>query len=49
MLPLHARAQTLSTITRGGSSAPFTTQTIKGVDYAVFSGTSGTYSATYGP
>jgi chitodextrinase len=49
MLPLHSRAQTLSTITRGGSSVPFTTQTIKGVDYAVFSGTSGTYSATYGP
>jgi chitodextrinase len=49
MLPLHSRALTLSTITRGGNSVPFTTQTIKGVDYAVFSGTSGTYSATYGP
>ena len=49
MLPLHARTRTLSTITRGGTSVSFTTQTIKGVDYAVFSGTSGTYSATYGP
>jgi hypothetical protein len=47
MLPTNAAGKALSTITRGGSSVPFTTQTIKGIQYAVFSATTGAYQATY--
>ena len=39
---------TLSALTRGGTAVPFTTQRIKGLDYAVFAATSGSYTATYG-
>jgi len=48
MLPLHAGAKNLTSLTSGGNAVPFTTQTIKGIDYAFFSAVSGTYSATYG-
>ena len=47
MLPLHAGTKNLSSITVNGSPITFTTQTIKGIDYAFFSAVSGTYSATY--
>jgi hypothetical protein len=48
MLPTNGPSGTLSSITRGGSAVSFTTQTIKGVSYGVFSATSGFYQATYG-
>jgi hypothetical protein len=47
MLPLHSGNRTLNAITRGGSAVSFTTQTIKGVQYGLFSATGGNYSATY--
>jgi PKD repeat protein len=49
MLPTQSSAGTLTTLTRGGSPVSFTTQTIKGVQYAFFTATNGQYSATYGP
>jgi chitodextrinase len=48
MLPIRANGKTLSTITRDGNAVAFTTQTIKGIDYAFFSAVGGAYSATYG-
>jgi fibronectin type 3 domain-containing protein len=47
LLPMQAAAGTLSSLTRGGSSVSFTTQTIKGISYAVFNAAAGTYAATY--
>jgi hypothetical protein len=47
MLPSQSGARTISTITRGGTNVTFTTQTIKGISYAVFTATAGTYTATY--
>jgi hypothetical protein len=48
MLPVAGPNGTqLSTITRGGSAVAFTTSTIKGLAYAMFNATSGSYSATY--
>ena len=38
----------LTTLTLGGSALSFTLQTIKGIQYAVFSATAGSYVATYG-
>jgi methionine-rich copper-binding protein CopC len=38
---------TLSGITRSGSSVSYTLQSIKGMQYAVFSASAGTYSAAY--
>ena len=49
MLPMQAGGKTLTAISRGGSSVPFTNQTIKGIQYGVFSATAGSYSATYTP
>jgi len=49
MLPVQSASGTLSTLTRGGSNVSFTTQTIKGVTYAFFPATAGSYVATYGP
>ena len=37
----------LASIKRGAASVPFTTQTIKGVAYALFDSVSGSYTATY--
>ncbi len=39
----------LTSITRGGSTVPFTTSTIKGVTYALFDAQAGNYTATYTP
>jgi hypothetical protein len=47
MLPLHSGSKNLSSISLNGNPVSFTTQTIKGVDYAFFAGVTGTYSATY--
>ncbi len=48
MLPLTTSdGAPLTAITRGATSVPFTTQTIKGVAYAMFTAPTGTYSATY--
>ena len=48
MLPLHSAAGALSALTRNGSPVAYDTQTIKGVNYAVFDGAAGAYIATYG-
>ena len=49
MLPVQSSSGTLATLTRGGSNVSFTTQTIKGVTYAFFPATAGSYVATYAP
>jgi hypothetical protein len=49
MLPRSTATANLSSITLDGSPVAFTTQTIKGVEYAVFEAQNGRYSATYGP
>ena len=48
LLPTKGPSGTLSSITRGGSPVTFTTQTIKGVSYAMFAAVSGSYQAVYG-
>jgi len=47
MLPLNTLSHALSTITRDGVSVSFTTQTIKGIEYAFFPAVAGTYAAAY--
>ncbi|MDP8908915.1 MAG: fibronectin type III domain-containing protein, partial [Chloroflexota bacterium] len=47
MVPATADGEAISTITRNGSSIAFARQTIKGVDYAFFDATDGSYVATY--
>jgi hypothetical protein len=47
MLPLRSGSKTLASVSRGGAPVPFTTQTIKGVEYAFFSAQSGVHSAVY--
>ncbi|GFJ89292.1 hypothetical protein Prum_029340 [Phytohabitans rumicis] len=47
MVPRTSSAGTLSSITRGGSSVSFTSQTIKGIQYAFFTASTGNYVATY--
>jgi hypothetical protein len=49
MLPMSSNAGTLASITTGGNAVSFTTQTIKGISYAVFPASSGTYTAAYAP
>ncbi|HSV66774.1 MAG TPA: DUF4082 domain-containing protein [Mycobacteriales bacterium] len=39
---------TLTGLTRGGTAVPFTRTTVKGVEYAFFTATAGSYAATYG-
>lgn len=48
MLPFRSGSSALTAISRAGSPVSFSVQTIKGVDYAFFSGIGGTYAATYG-
>ncbi|MGZ4723657.1 MAG: Ig-like domain-containing protein, partial [Ilumatobacteraceae bacterium] len=48
MLPTRGPNGSLQTLTLGGTPASFTTQTIKGVEYAIFPAAAGTYAATYG-
>lgn len=47
MLPLQANGAILQSIRSGGRVQSFTTETIKGVEYAFFAATSGQYSAEY--
>jgi hypothetical protein len=47
MLPLLSRVGALSGITRNGSSVAYTTQTIKGFQYALFPALAGSYTASY--
>ena len=49
LLPTQSPSGSLASVTRSGSPVPFTTETIKGIQYAVFTGVDGTYAATYGP
>jgi hypothetical protein len=47
MLPRQANGKTLANLTRGGSPVATTTQTLKGIQYAVFAAGAGAYTATY--
>ena len=47
MVPAQSNGATLQSLIRGGSAVPFTVETIKGVSYAMFSATDGTYAAQY--
>ncbi|MBE9014661.1 DUF4082 domain-containing protein [Chroococcidiopsidales cyanobacterium LEGE 13417] len=47
MLPVRSAAGTVASITLNGSPVTYTTQQIKGIEYALFSATSGNYVATY--
>ena len=47
MLPMQGPSGTLTAITRGGSPVPFTVQTIKGIQYAMFEAATGAHQATY--
>jgi hypothetical protein len=49
MLPVASSAGSLVSIARGTTNVSFTTQTIKGAQYAVFVATAGSYQAKYGP
>ena len=48
MLPVNSMAGTLTALTLNGSAVSFTTQTIKGVQYAFFAASAGSYLAQYG-
>ena len=48
MLPTSSTSGTLSAIARNGAPVSFSTQTIKGIQYALFSAVPGSYQATYG-
>jgi Domain of unknown function (DUF4082)/Bacterial Ig-like domain/Cohesin domain/FlgD Ig-like domain/Bacterial Ig domain len=47
MLPIAAAAGQLASLTRNNSALGYTTQTIKGITYAMFDGGAGSYVATY--
>ena len=47
MLPTDGPDGTLSALACGGSAMPYTVQTIKGIEYAMFSAVTGTCQATY--
>ncbi len=49
LLPVSSSAGSLISLVRGTTNVSFTTQTIKGVPYAVFVATAGSYQAKYGP
>jgi hypothetical protein len=49
MLPATSTAGTLASLTVNGTPVAFTPQTVKGIAYAVFPATSGSYVATYAP
>jgi hypothetical protein len=48
MLPMSSSAGTLTSITLSGAPVSFTTQTVKGVQYAFFTASAGSYMAQYG-
>ena len=47
MLPIQGRTGTLTGITRAGSPVTYTVQTVKGIQYAVFTAVTATFVATY--
>ena len=47
LLPLQGPSGTLTAITRAGSPVPYTVQTIKGIQYAMFATATATYQAAY--
>jgi hypothetical protein len=47
MVPAQSATGPLASVTRGGTPVAFTTQTIKGVSYAFFNATAGSYVAQY--
>ena len=47
LLPTQGRSGSLTSVTCGGSPTTYTVQTIKGVQYAMFSAVTGTCQATY--
>ncbi|HKV12498.1 MAG TPA: family 16 glycoside hydrolase [Thermoanaerobaculia bacterium] len=49
MIPTTTAAGSLASLTVGGNSVTFTTETIKGISYAIFPASSGSYTATYAP
>ncbi len=49
MLPMISKAGSLGALSRNGSTVAYTTQTIKGVSYAMFTALPGSYSANYAP
>ena len=49
MLPLASTGGTLASLAADGNPVAFTTQTVKGIAYAVFPAASGSYVATYAP
>ena len=49
MLPLQSEDGVLTGLTQNGSPVSFTTETLKGVAYALFDGNAGAYVATYAP
>src|SRR6185436_4922354 len=46
MVPLDSGHGTVTVVTRDGSFVPFTTDTIKGIEYAIFPAVSGRYALT---
>jgi hypothetical protein len=48
MVPTSFGSRTLNGITRGGNPIAYTTENIKGVEYAFFAAASGAYTASYG-
>ena len=48
MLPVGSSAGPLTNLTLAGVPVSYTTQTIKGIQYAFFSASTGSYQATYG-
>ncbi|MFD2647974.1 hypothetical protein ACFSX5_09240 [Devosia albogilva] len=49
MLPFNFNNAQLVELRRGEAAVPFTAEQIKGVEYGLFSATSGSYTATYAP
>ncbi|MDN3688878.1 DUF4082 domain-containing protein [Cyclobacterium jeungdonense] len=48
MLPSLLEAGAIFSVTKDGNSVPFTTETIKGIEYVFFPAISGAYEASYG-
>lgn len=48
LLPLSTKNGVLLSVQKDGSNLAYTTETIKGIAYAVFTATTGSYSAVYG-
>jgi hypothetical protein len=47
MLPVQGPSGTLTSVAANGSAVPYTVQTVKGVQYAVFDASSALFTATY--